>query len=379
MQFPKLIVCGTPFLYTDESEKPFAWNTSVPVLQLLYRELSNTFGSVNFELILYAIEQLLPFANMRTGAASSEKFLPSIAAFVEMRRNCEILNDGSLLRATHDRIISEIHSEIQNRSFQLPRNDLPLHKLINTLAEEFHLEIFTLNYDDIVDLARNDWFDGFVGENLSSTYGACKSFDAQAFDSWRELSEPVLVHLHGSVRFGPSMGDVDLVKYTDTREAGKAIQGVGRGDMFVGGHQVRWEPIISGLNKAARLTLNPAPYGYYYRALIDCLLFNERLLVIGYGARDEHVNTWLDQFRAKHGERRRIGWVGMITGKMVGERTPEKDKIKFLSDHQFKDCLHYSARAEPHALMECGRLRLAPGGFPFPEETQSELISFLRG
>jgi hypothetical protein len=29
--------------------------------------------------------------------------------------------------------------------------------------------------------------------------------------------------------------------------------------------------------------------------------------------------------------------------------------------------------------MECGKLRLGAAGFPLPDETQSELISFLHG
>jgi hypothetical protein len=380
MQFPKVVLTGTPFLPAEGTEKPVALNEVVPVLRLLYRALSNTFESVNFELILHAIEQLLPFTRMRAGAASSDQFHPAIAAFVEILKHCEILNDWALLRATRESVISEIRSEIQNRSFELP-NELRLHKLIVALTEEFRLAIFTLNYDDVVDGARNVWFDGFVGEKESSTQGACctaASFDAQAFDLWKDSTEPVLVHLHGSVRFGPSP-HFDLVKYSDSNAAGEAIQAISRSDKSSGGQIVSLEPIISGLNKAARLTLNPAPYGYYYRALMDSLLSNERLLVIGYGARDEHVNTWFEQFCAKHGAQRRIGWVGMLEGEMVGKRTPEKKMIEFLSDSQFKDCLHYSTAEKPNALMECGKLRLGVAGFPLPDETQSQLISFLRG
>jgi SIR2-like domain len=376
MQFPKVILNGTPFLLTDEG--PFALNEAVPVLRLLRRALSNTFERVDFELILHAIEQLLPFASMRAGATSSDQFHPAIAAFVEMLKHCEILNDWSLLRATRASVIYEIHSEIRNRSFQLPK-ELPLHKLIVALAEEFRLAIFTLNYDDVVDGAQTVWFDGFVGEEESSTHGAfpeAKFFDPQAFDLWKDAIEPVLVHLHGSVRFGPSRKDFALVKYSNIEAAGEAIS---RSDKSSGGQIVSSDSIISGLNKAARLTLNPAPYGYYYRALIDSLLSNERLLVIGYGARDEHVNTWLEQFGVKHAERRRIGWVGMLKGEMVGERTPEKDMIARLSDRRFEDCLHYSTSEKPNALMECGKLRLGAAGFPLPDETQSELISFLHG
>ncbi len=381
MQFPKVILSGTPFLLTDGTETPFAVNKAVPVLRLLYRALSNTFENVNFELILHAIEQLLPFASMRAGDTLYDQFHPPIAAFVEMLKRCENLNDQALLRATRESVISEIYTEIQNRSLQLPK-ELPLHKLIVALAKEFHLAIFTLNYDDVVDGARNDWFDGFVAENESSTHGAfpeAKSFDAQAFDRWKDSIEPVLVHLHGSVRFGLSRKDSGLVKYSDIGAARQAMQAISCSDKSSGGQIVSSDSIISGLNKAARLTLNPEPYGYYYRALIDSLLSNERLLVIGYGAKDEHVNTWLEQFGAKHAERYRVGWVGLLKGKMVGERTPEKDMIVLLSDRKFVDCLHYSTPEKPNALIECGKLRLGAAGFPLPDETQSELISFLRG
>jgi len=100
--------------------------------------------------------------------------------------------------------------------------------------------------------------------------------------------------------------------------------------------------------------------------------------VIGYGARDEHVYTWLEQFGVKHAERRRIGWVGMLKGEMVGERTPEKDMIALLSDRRFKDCLHYSTSDKPNALMECGKLCLGAAGFPLPEEPVGAHLVFAR-
>ena len=382
MQFPRVVRTGTPFLQTEGDKTPFVASEEIPVLRLVTRALSSTFASVNFELILHAIEQLLPLAEMRAGDASWDQFHPAIGAFVETLKHYEILNDWSLLRVTRECVISAIHSEIHNRSFQLPK-ELPLHKLIAELAQEFRLAVFTLNYDDVVDGACPDWFDGFVGKKESSGGGAyweARSFDAQAFDLWRDSDQPVLVHLHGSVRFGPSRQGFHLVKYSSTAAAGEAIKAVSRGDKSSGGQIVSANSIISGLNKAARLTLNPVPYGYYYRALINSLLSNERLLVIGYGAADEHVNTWLEQFREKHGEARRIGWVGMLKGEMVGEQTPEKRRINLLSDGNFEDFRHYSESGKSNVLMECGdKLRLGAAGFPLPEDTQSELISFLRG
>jgi hypothetical protein len=104
----------------------------------------------------------------------------------------------------------------------------------------------------------------------------------------------------------------------------------------------------------------------------------ERLLVIGYGAKDEHVNTWLEQFVAKHGEGRRIGWIWMLDRKMVGDPTMEKKMINLLSGNRFEDFRHNNASENPGSLMECGdNLRLVVTGFPLSSVTQSEIISFL--
>jgi hypothetical protein len=382
MEFPKIVRTGIPFLQSEGDQKPLAMGETIPVLSLITRALSGTFVRVNFELILHAIEQLLPLASMRTSHASSDQFHPTIGAFVEILKRYDILNDPSLLRVTRECIISAIHAEIHNRSFHIPK-EFALRKLIVMLSQEFQLTIFTLNYDDVVDRACPTGFDGFVGDRESSASGAsweAHSFEAQAFDMWRNSMEPVLVHLHGSVRFGPSRHGFELVKYSSSTAAGEAMEAVSRGNKSSGGQIVSSDSIISGLNKAARLTLNPIPYGYYYKVLIDSLLSSERLLVIGYGAADEHVNTWLRQFRIMHGENSRVGWIGMLKGEMVGERTLEKDMIAVLSDGKFQDFRHNSAREEPNSLMECGdELRLGVAGFPLPDDTLSELVSFLRG
>jgi SIR2-like protein len=381
LQNPKAVLVGTPFLQTDSNKTPFAFNTAVPVLHLIYRALQGTFDNINFELILHSIEQLLPLAAMNFGATSSGQFHPAIGAFVEMQRRYDFLNDWSLLRATRDSLISAIRSEICNRSSPLP-NELPLNHFVAALADKFRLAIFTLNYDDVVDRTPIPWFDGFSRTNETSGSGPhseTSSFDARAFDGWKDVPEAVLVHLHGSVRFAPSLHSSGLVKYRNANEASQAITATSESDKTEGGQIVSADPIISGLNKAARLTLNPEPYGYYYRALIDSLLLNERLLVIGYGARDEHVNTWLTQYANRHREQRRVAWIGKLDGKMVGARTPEKDLITLLSNHRFTDALHYARSDESNPLINCGALRLGASGFPIAADVQSEIISFLSG
>jgi hypothetical protein len=143
LQFPKAVLAGTPFLQTATSENTSAIHKTIPVLQSIYRALLGTFESANFELILHTIEQILPLAAMQVGAASSGQFHPAIGAFVEMQKRYDLLKDWSLLRVTRQSVISEIHSQIRYRSFNLAKH-LPLHQFVAELAKEFQLAIFTM-------------------------------------------------------------------------------------------------------------------------------------------------------------------------------------------------------------------------------------------
>jgi hypothetical protein len=123
---------------------------------------------------------------------------------------------------------------------------------------------------------------------------------------------------------------------------------------------------------------NPSPFGYYYRAFIDSLLENERLLVIGYGARDEHLNTWLTEFGELHGDRRRVGWITLLPGNLVGENTVEKQIVSCLAGPgKFQDPLHYHHEDKP-TLYQCGSLALIPSGFPTDQHIEEDIIAFLR-
>src|SRR6516164_1906034 len=70
-----------------------------------------------------------------------------------------------------------------------------------------------------------------------------------------------------------------------------------------------------GSIKVAKLAGNPEPYAHYYAAFSESLLESHRVLVIGYGAEDPHVNTWLREFGRAHGARRRIAWITRIEGR----------------------------------------------------------------
>jgi hypothetical protein len=169
-------------------------------------------------------------------------------------------------------------------------------------------------------------------------------------------------------------------KYSDTQAALDSAEGTRAGDKYSAGQIVSASPIIFGLSKPAKVVHNPEPFGYYYKAFIDSVLERERLLVIGYGARDDHINVWLDQFCKSHADKRKIVWICRLTGCSVGERTIEKDVIAQLAGPgDFQEFRHYDDPGNPQKFYRCGTLGLVPSGFPVSMQTEAEIKEFLSG
>jgi|SRR5215213_269182 len=113
--------------------------------------------------------------------------------------------------------------------------------------------------------------------------------------------------------------------------------------------------------------------------MIDALVQNDRLLVIGYGGRDDHTNAWLEQFVNIHVDMRRVAWVGMLSGRASMERTPEKTMLGLISGGCFQALKHYFGPDSPEQLFDCGPLQLVASGFPIKPETQALIVEFLAG
>jgi hypothetical protein len=305
-----------------------------------------------------------------------------LSAFVEVNRKLDLLCDTSLLSAVRPSIITEIYRMMTGISVQYLARSPALHHFIGKLEDKFQLGVFTLNYDDVVDGARDSWFDGFtrpVEQSPGGRVWSANGFDARYFNNWREASEPLLVHLHGSVRFGYLRGEFGTGKYSDSQAAQDSVEGTRAGDNYSAGQIISASPIISGLSKSVKLLHNPEPFGYYYRAFIDHILDCERLLVVGYGARDDHINVWLDQFSRNHADKQKVVWICKLGGRSVGVPTKEKDMISLLAGTAgFVESINYDNPDSSQKFQTCGLLGLVPSGFPVSPETVEEIMQFLR-
>ena len=372
--FPAAFGKGVPFVIDDKQEKPFYFGHAVPVLPLLYKALKATHNVVDFELMLHALEQIEPLI-------STESPLAVLSVFVEIARKYDVLMDRSLLRAARFAIVEQIHRLVTQIEVGHLAQRPAILGFFERLTQEFQLSAFTLNYDDIIDAAPLPWVDGFTGAPEQSRQGPvweARSFDPSSFEDWQHRSEPLLAHLHGSVRFGYSREGFGLRKYGSAQEAAISLQDILTSDRYTAGQIITGSPIISGLSKAAKLVHNPAPFGYYYKAFMDAMLMTDRLLVIGYGGRDDHINTWLSEFSRKFNLRKAV-WIGKLSGKMVGEPPPEKEMIQVVAGGGFQDFLHYDHPDHPNRVHQFNALALVASGFPISTEIEAQIFAFLGG
>jgi hypothetical protein len=118
-----------------------------------------------------------------------------------------------------------------------------------------------------------------------------------------------MTHLHGSVSFGYGSKKQRASKEREERAIVKHHTAEAATQSLLDPPNPRYtddaideaSPIISGANKVLKFTV--PPYSYYYAALQQTLQKSKRILSIGYGFSDPHVNNWIDEAVAHHGEK----------------------------------------------------------------------------
>jgi len=381
MTYPAVVRRGAPILFGPDINQPLQGNTIIPIVPMIYRALSAEFDYVDFELVLHAIEQLEVVIASSKEPRRVDRYRAVLSAFLQLDRRFDLLKDTTLFSAVRTQIVTEIYRSMTDAPVDHFPSAPALHQFIANLKDEFRLRVFTLNYDDIVDGASKSWFDGFTHQVEQSQGGGvwqANAFDARAFMNWRDAAGPLLVHLHGSVRFGYLREGPGTAKYSHSHAALESIENTRVSENYSAGAIVSAWPIISGLSKPAKLAHNPEPFGHYYKAFIDSALECERLLVVGYGGRDDHINVWLDQYANIHGNTRKVAWICKLPGTSVGHMTNEKQVIESLAGQGgFREYLNYDD-GNAQKFQQCGALGLVPSGFPVSAEIEAAIIRFLR-
>ena len=256
-------------------------------------------GNFNFETVLAALEELDEFRVRKGHPTAWPRIGGNLAAFTEYLPDFTNVADTNF-RSAHAQLIGRLKNFVIERTAEASPDKL--RAFFDKLRTAFDLTVVTLNYDDLIDRA-GDWYDGF---GPPAKGGDAGTFDFASFPKQSVEHSAVLLHLHGSVRFGfPRFSPVPPKNGYIVRHH-KPVRGLGSTLHWPDGI-VHPAPIIAGDGKDRWMTRACVPFGYYYNAFINTIQTCPRMLVAGYGAGDQHVNSWLkEEYPRLHGARRRI-------------------------------------------------------------------------
>ena len=208
------------------------------------------------------------------GRLNIENVLSRIRSFVEVLGNNEVYGlDSEAYRGFEEEVCEKIKEVV---SVGLPENDTAYSDLvswINGISRDYAVEVFTTNYDLLVEEAlervKSPYFDGFSGAR-------CPFFDSSAVASndlpsrWTRLWK-----LHGSINW-------------EQNGKGEVIRGAGasKGTMVYPSH-LKYDQTQS------------APFSSLFDRLKNFVLEKDSvLIVIGFSFADAHISAKLDECMA---------------------------------------------------------------------------------
>ena len=272
------------------------------------RELQRQFKyHVNFEELFFTLETLYSF----NGTFQNEYLSPQIRPFVasllkpidEIKQYPSIEYYRALIAIT--RTIIGIIDEYDSRFLIDDNNERWYRKFWSDDPNEW--DIFTFNYDNTVENSLQEFEDGFESSSDDEDY---EHFNpVKLIANTRKLS--TIHHLHGCTRYSEAnprtYGRVhshrDMYKLQSSEEAIKFL-GVQCCPYNQANELYINSPIIIGLRKLDKLTY--LPFSVYHANLVNKIIANSSLLIVGYSFGDLYANQLIERHSLIHGSKQRI-------------------------------------------------------------------------
>jgi len=301
------VIGDDPWDEADEWHKTDGWivNQVFNILKQWYRDPADQ----NFEVLLHAFEGMATLERAwRPGAGGRGRVIWSLLTGGPRGELFKIFQDGFADRGA-GRLLRRLHGAFADHPMDKSSANWRAYETWwRELGHAFDLDIATTNYDRLIEEAVPSVDQGF--RPMSGEEG--QRFTPMNFRGPGHR----LAHLHGSVNFGyrslthePNRyafpdGFHDLYRFDDPKVA-RESWGARSHPTAQSGEDLIVAPLITGLQKPDKV-LAAEPYHSYYRYFGNWLEATPRLLVIGYGFADVHLNTLLARLTSWHGDARRV-------------------------------------------------------------------------
>ncbi len=303
-------VVGLNNYYLDEER--------VPLVQYVSEIIGNYYEEIDFERYIHTLEMLYSLTRAyREGTA--DIFKMSLAPFINISPHTfPIFNFG--INVALDEIYEVIYNAVASicENTEFTRDNYWYRNFWEKLNEKSEVKAVTINYDDTIERVLPYHKNGFE-ENIED---GLYRFDPKSF--YKSITEdPIVINLHGSIHFGYFPTDYrgkgmreprdyfivqnwdDLYYFENHNEAyntwGKSSRSQ---NVTQSGEEARIGPIITGLRKLDKLTA--MPYQHYFSSLYSLIYECSKVIIIGYGFNDIHINNWLIRVPHSHGTNRKI-------------------------------------------------------------------------
>jgi hypothetical protein len=279
--------------------------SEVPLAPILWSALSSYYANANFETIAHALEFLASVRDSPIGATIPDAYKVIAPAFMDVTPRWNILAESRHLDALASQMFVAIGQRLSKDVSEVTGGRMATARsLVHAIRQSFQTTFVDLNYDHCLDLILETFEDGFSDDSGSK---AESEFDYHRIR--KESVEPSLFHVHGSLLFGLRRGGSrypEIVKHR-TPNAASVTRGEYVDMVAFSGDRMFIGPMISGRSKADKLFF--PPYSFYWQEFVARLLETPRLLMLGYGGGDAHMNQWLLQWYRLHGSRGRCAVV----------------------------------------------------------------------
>jgi hypothetical protein len=331
----------------------------------------------NFEMLLHLAETVLAYHKADESLGANDRTKPAFGAFTNIMPHwAEFAKQGRAYDVRH--FVDQSVELIANRLLEIVdgKTDEDLAKLrafLFDLRSRFDLMIASLNYDDLVERAIGNWIDGFIEDNGIYRFVARSLLQPSA--------DPVLLHLHGSVRWYVPLGDeatrgFEILRADNGAYASKPSRRRTIDTYSQSGDPIVVGPMIAGLRKTDKIAVEP--FATYQWKLKDSLLRNERLMIIGYGGWDSYLTTALQEFVHVHGKCARVA---VVTLRKPHAEWEDQSVLMFAKDLGVSDATELGKSLdEAHengAWYGNSVVQVFTNGFDLTGDPMKALLSFL--
>ena len=274
------------------------YNLAVNALSSTYQlpELRKDFD-LNFEELYFIIESMLSFPNKGTEHYSPYGLSPLFALLKE-KEELTSYYDIEYIRALYAIVhkIFDIINIYDSYFYSNPQNELWYRRFWQG-KENIKYDIFTFNYDTTIEQSIIDYEDGF--EVIKGNAEGISVFNPhKLLDNIKQFS--TIQHLHGCIYYSPC-SPIECVQTHNRNDLFK-VKSVQESLKCLGLHNIEQtqareyfinSPILIGLKKLDKMTYLPS--SIYHAELVNKLMKNNGLLIIGYSFNDLYVNQLLQR------------------------------------------------------------------------------------